>query len=173
VSAVALLAVGASAFAPPLVPVPIGRGPAFQPAPGARGACRAWSRPRVTAHIELFAHGFVVIVPAGIGVRAPRRDGAFVVAGRCHGPVWTLEPTGLVHAVDERRTLGDLFAVWGRRLGPRRLLGFGGGAVRAFVGGVRWRGDPWRIPLRHHAQIVVELGAYVPPHVRYLFPPGR
>ena len=41
------------------------------------------------------------------------------------------------------RALGDLFAVWGQRLAPRRLLSFSG-RVQAFRNGREWRGDPRR-----------------------------
>jgi hypothetical protein len=84
-----------------------------------------------------------------------------------------VEPTGVVE-VDAAlgATLGDLFAVWGRRLAPNRLLSFSG-RVQAFVGGKRWHGDPRRIRLRRHAQIVLEVGGYVPPHSSYLFGEGR
>ena len=63
----------------------------------------------------------------------------------------------------------DLFAVWGRRLSPRRLLSFTG-RVEAYVNGRRVAGDPRRIPLRRHDEIVLEIGGYVPPHNSYLFP---
>jgi len=42
--------------------------------------------------------------------------------------------------------------------------------VLAFVGGRRWRGDPRAIPLARHAQIVLEIDGYVPPHASFLFP---
>jgi hypothetical protein len=70
-----------------------------------------------------------------------------------------------------RYTIGDLFAVWGRRLGPARLLSFPG-RVSVFVGGRRRFGDPSRIVLTRHAQIVLEVGGYVAPHPSYLFPKG-
>jgi hypothetical protein len=44
--------------------------------------------------------------------------------------------------------------------------------VHAFVDGLPWTGDPRTIPLRRHAQIVLEVGGHVPPHVRYGFPKG-
>jgi hypothetical protein len=40
------------------------------------------------------------------------------------------------------------------------------------VGGRPWRGDPNAIPLTRHAQIVLEIGPYIPPHRTYLFRPG-
>jgi hypothetical protein len=183
-SGAAALAVATSASAGDPIPTPIGVGLRFHPGPTSFAVARA--RPagglvcgaavhrRVRAHVELFARGRVVIVPAGIGVAPPHvlRNG-FVVRGRCSYPIRTVEPTGVVE-VDAalRPTLGDLFAVWGRRLAPTRLLSFSG-PVRAYVAGKRRRGDPRRIPLLRHAQIVLEVGGYIPPHASYLFGEGR
>jgi hypothetical protein len=50
------------------------------------------------------------------------------------------------------------------------MAGFAG-RVRAYVGGRRWGRDPAAIPLRPHAQIVLEVGGYVRPHASYRFPP--
>jgi hypothetical protein len=55
-------------------------------------------------------------------------------------------------------------------LSQRRLLTFRG-AVTAYAGGKRWEGDVSAIPLNDRAQIVVEVGGYIPPHRFYLFPP--
>jgi hypothetical protein len=123
--------------------------------------------------VELFARGHVVIVPAGIGITPPRRrHGAYVIGGRCRYPLWTSEPTGLVHVGRPGLRLGDLFAIWGQPLTLGRLARWTAG-VTAHVDGVRWRGDPAAIPLRHHAEIVVQAGAPVQrPHAGYLFPDG-
>ena len=128
-------------------------------------------------HLELFARGRVVIVPAGIGVAAPFvRDGAYVRPRGCTYPLRTLEPTGVFEVrADRRLTLGRLFRFWGQPLSPTRLAGFRTTArrpVRAYVAGKRWRGALSAIPLRRHAQIVLELGKFIPPHKVYLFPPG-
>src|SRR5262249_2939076 len=123
-------------------------------------------------HLELFANRRVVVVPAGIGIAPPlRRDGVYVLGGRCSYPLRTREPTGVFELRHTSLTLGQLFTVWGRPLEAGRLLPFRG-RVTAFVGGRRWHGDPRRIPLRRHAQIVLEVGGYVPPHRGYLFRPG-
>ncbi len=162
-------------------PVVIGVGGALRPGPGAFPTARLACRPadagglrrHVAAHLELFAAGRVVLVPAGIGVGAPRRhDGAYVTGGRCVMPLRTSEPTGVIELTPgTRATVGDLFAVWGRQLGDHRLLGFRG-PVRAWVDGVRWT-DPVRsIPLRHHRQIVLVTGPDVPVHATYAFPPA-
>ncbi len=129
---------------------------------------------RFGAHLELFAARRVVIVASGIGIAPPRvREGAYVRSGRCSYPLRTREPTGVIEVAGDGRTytLGDLFALWGRPLGPDRLAGFRG-PVEAYVGGRRRGGDPRTIPLTRHAQIVLEVGGHVPPHPRYRFPPG-
>jgi len=112
--------------------------------------------------VELFARRRVVIVPARIGV-SPRG---------CVYAVRTTDPTGVVEFVAGMRpTLGDLFAVWGRRLSSVRLLSFRG-QVRVYVGGRRVRLDPRHVSLRRHAEIVLEVGPFVAPHRSYLFPAG-
>lgn len=132
-------------------------------------------------HIELFADGHEVIVPAGVGIAPPqRRDGASVVRGRCSYPMRTADPTGVIlvdppPAGGATPTIGDLFAIWGQPLGRRRLVGFTasrGVSVAAFVDGRRVQGDPGAIPLSRHAQIVLELGPHVEPHPSYRFQPG-
>jgi len=67
--------------------------------------------------------------------------------------------------------LRDLFAIWGQPLSPTRLAG-GGGRVSVYVNGRRVAGDPAAIPLREHAEIVLEVGGFIPPHHTYVFPPG-
>jgi hypothetical protein len=158
------------------IPIPLGHGAKFLPAAIGHGPAPAQEcgpRPRTTygAHVELFAGGRVVQVPAGIGVAPPvARHGAYVTAGRCWHALYTTEPTGLIH-VAAPATLGALFDVWRQPLSRTRLVGFSG-RVRAFVAGREWRGDPRAIPLARHAQIVLELGPFVPPHPAYRFPPG-
>jgi hypothetical protein len=148
--------------------VPFGNGPRYRPAPAAHAApgltCTR-QRARAWAHLELFAHGKGVLVPAGIGIVGPRRDGAYARGGRCRFPVFTDEPTGLVGLGRDDLTLGDLFAVWGRRLAPDSVV---------HVDGARWHGAPQAVPLRAHAQVVVQDGTpLVEPHAHYRFPPGR
>lgn len=125
-------------------------------------------------HVELYARGLVVPLPAGIGIAPPqRRSGAYVRGGACSYPLRTYEPTGVV-VVDEghTHTLGALFAVWGQPLSAARLAGFRG-PLSAYLDGRRWRADPAAIPLRRHAEIVLEVGPHVPPHSTYRFPPER
>jgi hypothetical protein len=99
-----------------------------------------------------------------------------VLGGRCSYPAKTVEPTGVIEvARTARLTLGQFFDLWGQPLSTTRLVGFRsrhGERLRAFVGGRPWSGDPRRIRLRRHAQIVLELGGFVPPHSSYLFRKG-
>ena len=161
-----------------LIPTPIGRGPEVRPPAPARGGeavgALTCGRPghRFGVHVELFARGQVVIVPSGIGVARPRvRDGAYVVPRGCTYPVRTVEPTGVLEVGRRGLRLADLFRVWNRPLSPARLVSFRG-RVRAYVGGRPWRGAPGAIPLTRHAQIVLEVGPYIPPHAKYTFRPG-
>jgi hypothetical protein len=186
-----LLACGAAAAAggcgaepdAAIVAVPVGAGQSFRPPPlseAARAArpvaglrCGAPGRHRFGAHLELFARRRVVVVPAGIGIAPPhRRDGAYVDGGRCHFPLRTREPTGVIEiAAGTRASLGDLLDLWGQPLSRHRLAGFSGD-VRAAVGGRAWRGEPRAIPLAPHSQIVLQVGPRVAPHPSYRFPAG-
>ena len=157
---------------PSVIPTPIGVGAAYRPPartqtvktgrPVGTFRCGATGK-RYGVHLELFARRRVVIVPAGIGIATARR---------CSYAARTRTPTGVVEIVaGARLTLGDLFRIWGQPLGRGRLAGFRKNRpLLAFVRGRRWRGDPAAIPLTRHAQIVLELGGYVPPHPSFLFP---
>jgi hypothetical protein len=168
---------GATALPPSVVPTPIGVGTGYRLPPGARpvGGLRCSTRAdrRFGVHLELFARRRVLIVPAGIGQRAPLRRRGRRLVGVCSFPLRTAEPTGVAEiAVGARPlTLADLFRVWGQPLSGRRLAGFRG-PVAAWVGGRRWPGAVGAIPLARHAEIVVEVDGHVPPHPSYLFPTG-
>jgi hypothetical protein len=132
------------------IPTPIGFGPKYQLAPGPPRDGRL-SCSRVDTSTE-----------AAIGV------------GRnCSYAVRTTQPTGVVEFLPAPKpTLGDLFDVWGEPFSARGFAGFRG-SVSAWVGGKRWHGDVRAIPLRRHAEIVVEVGGYIPPHTFFLFPPEK
>jgi hypothetical protein len=141
-----------------LVPTPIGVGPQYHPRPAIHAACApAPLRSGARFHLELFASRRVAIVPSQVGV-----------GSHCRARLWTLDPTGVVR-FERRATLGAFFAVWGQALSRTRLLSFRG-TVRAYLNGVRWRGDPRRLPLRGGDEVVLEVGGFVPPHRSYRFP---
>jgi hypothetical protein len=160
---------------PDVKPWPIGVGLGFRVAaapprvlagePVGRFRCTRKGGRRFGAHLELFVRRQVLLVPRGVGIAR---------GGRCSYPLRTREPTGVIEIRrGTRATVGDLFRLWGQPLGRRRVARFRSRApLLAFVGGKRWRGDVRAIPLTRHAQIVLELGGYVPPHPRYLFADG-
>jgi hypothetical protein len=159
-----------SPLPPSVHPWPIGPGPRYQPLAANRavldgkpvGRMRCVRGRRFAVHVELFAHRKVIVVPRGIGV----------ASSGCTYPLRTHAPTGVAEVLARGSfTLGDLFAVWGRRLDTSRLLSFHG-RVSVYVGGTRFAGDARRIVLTRHAQIVLEVGGYVAPHPGYLFPVG-
>ena len=158
---------------------PIGAGPRFHPpATGpVIGPCVPRLGVRSETHVELFAANRVVLVAAGIGARRPLRYFSGRISGaRCYGALVTIDPTGLVLVASVRRlTLSDLFGSWGQPLTERRLATFPaprGTTVSVFVDGRRRYGSPADVPLTPHAEIVLELGPYVPPHTTYTFPPA-
>jgi hypothetical protein len=182
--------VASSAAAPKpnaLVPTPIGVGPKFHPQAlterVAHGRavgdlrCETARAPRFGVHLELFARGRVVVVPAGIAVAPPWRTvRPHVLDGACSYAARTRTPIGVIEvAAGSELTLGDFFELWGQPLEPRRLVGFCTRAdrpVRAYVDGVRWSGPLRAIPLRRHAAIALEIGKYIPPHPSFRFGMG-
>jgi len=158
---------------------PIGAGPRFHPpATGpVSGPCTPWLGPRDGVHVEVFAANRVLLLPAGIGTKPPRNllDGR-VTRAACYGQLVTLDPTGVVLVrPGARLTLGALFRSWGQPLGTTRLASFSapaGTRVTVFVNGRPWPGPPAAVPLTSHAEIVLEVGPYVPPHQSYTFPSG-
>ena len=156
---------------------PIGTSADFQP-PATGPVLRPCSHslgPRQDVHVEVFAANRVVLVPAGIGTGPPQtKVNARVTWARCYGLLVTLGPTGLILVRgDSHLTLGSLFRSWGEPLSSRQIASFRarpGNAVRAFVDGRPWNGSPGAVPLVEHAEIVVEVGPFVPPHSSYTFP---
>ncbi len=155
---------------------PIGRGPRFQPKllGSVRRSCATPLGRRNQVHVEVFGANRVVLLPAGIGTRPPRAltDGRMVRAA-CFGELVTLDPTGTVYLKPgPRLTLGDLFDAWGQRLTATRIASFAGRQVHVYVNGSRYSGPPRQVPLTNGSEIVLEIGAHVPPHSRFTFPPA-
>lgn len=126
-------------------------------------------------HLDLFVRGRRYPVAESIGrfEQAP---------WNCAYALQTQDASGIVHVEAPavgRFTLGEFFDIWGMPLSPRVLLGFQATAgppamsVRAYVNGRRFAGNPRDIPLRPHAEIVLEYGPpWVAPPATYPFPAG-
>jgi hypothetical protein len=155
-----------------LVPTTIGRGPEYVPAARTVGPCVPGSiQGRHRVHVELFGRRHAVVIPAGIGLGEPLvRSQHRFVAARCRAVTRTLDPAGVIDFDRAGLTLGDFFGVWGEPLSRGRMASFRG-RVSAFVDGRRVTGDPASIPLRDGAQVVLEVGGYIPPHRQFRFPP--
>jgi hypothetical protein len=108
---------------------------------------------RARAHLDVFADGAAVRVPAGIGA-----------AGPCLYWLHTEAADGVIAVTSPQRrvfTLGDLFDIWGAPLTRRQALGFPlspGRRLRAFVDGRSVTGDPRAIRLRDRREIALVIG---------------
>jgi hypothetical protein len=163
--------VGATKFEPGDMP----SGGHGQTIDGIEGSSREMLQVHVHAHLSLFLKGEQIAIPYGIGIVGPFRvNNGFVGTGS--GIYWlhTHDATGIIHveSPDSRTyTLGQFFDIWGQPLNAREVAGLKG-AVRAYVDGKRYSGDPRAIVLSAHTQITLEVGApFVPPPV-YVFPAG-
>jgi hypothetical protein len=125
-------------------------------------------------HLDVFADGKQVTVPAGIGIDPGQQ---FI------SPLHTHDPSGVMHvesATPETFTLGQFFGVWGVPLDRSGIGGMqvgGGKELRAWVNGNPASGDPAKIALASHQEIVLAYGtpAQMPKKVpaSYRFPPGE
>ncbi len=107
-------------------------------------------------HLELFVDGKEVAVPDDIGIDP---NGGFI------SPLHTHENgDGVLHVespTEERFSLGQFFGVWGVRLDAKCLGGECAGhakQLRTWVNGLPVDGDPTRIVLAEHQQIVIAYG---------------
>jgi hypothetical protein len=124
-------------------------------------------------HLDVFVDGRRVTVPAGVGIDP---------AGTFISPLHTHDTSGVIHVESPTVrpfTLGEFFGVWGVPLSARRLGGYVAGhgrALRAYVNGRRVEGDPGRIVLEPHQELVLAFGTprqlSRPVPASYAFPSG-
>jgi hypothetical protein len=124
-------------------------------------------------HLDVYVAGRHVVVSAGIGIDP---------AGRFISPLHTHDTSGVIHVESPTVrpfTLGEFFGVWGVRLGAGELGGYkagGGRALHAYVDGKEVTGDPGKIELAPHQEIVLAFGTSKqlrrPLPSSYAFPAG-
>jgi hypothetical protein len=124
-------------------------------------------------HLDLFVDGKRVTVPAGIGIDPGQQ---FI------SPLHTHDASGVLHVESDTPktfTLGQVFGVWGVPLSKTLLGGMqagGGKQIRTWVNGKPIAGDPSKIDLASHQEIVLAYGtaAQMPKPLpsRYSFPAG-
>jgi hypothetical protein len=125
-------------------------------------------------HLDILVDGKPVKVADDVGIDP---QGGFISPLHTH-----LQTEGVLHVespTSERFSLGQFFAVWGVRLDAKCIGGKcaeGGKSLRAWVNGTPVAGDPTRIVLDEHQEIVLAYGtaAQVPDPVpsSYDFPAG-
>jgi hypothetical protein len=163
--------VGLTMFEPGDTP----RGGNGQPVDGIEGSSREMLKVHVHAHLSLFNKGQQIAIPYGIGIVRPfQANNGFVGMGQ--GIYWlhTHDATGIIHVEspdDRTYTLGQFFDIWGQTLTTNEVAGLKG-AVRAFVDGKPYAGNPRGIVLAAHAQITLEVGTPIVPPPTYAFPAG-
>jgi hypothetical protein len=106
-------------------------------------------------HLDLYADGKPVTVPAQIGIAS---SGGFI------SDLHTHDATGIMHVESptvRSFSLGQFFAVWGLRLDAKclgSLCAAGDKRLATWVNGVPFQGDPTRIVLDEHQEIVLAFG---------------
>lgn len=106
-------------------------------------------------HLDLYANGDRVTVPAQIGIDA---GGGFI------SDLHTHDATGIMHVESPTQrtfTLGQFFAVWGVPLSAScvgSLCKTGDKQLRTWVNGAPVTADPTRIVLDEHQEIVLAYG---------------
>jgi len=115
----------------------------------------------IHAHLQIYDRGRAVTVPASVGMP---------IGLGCLYWVHTHSSGGLIHIespVVRSFTLGDFFDIWGQDLSPSVAGPVHGHHLSVTVNGKPYPGDPRRIVLADHQEIVIQNGPPLvthPPH---------
>jgi hypothetical protein len=129
--------------------------PAGQPIAGISCDAMEGNRIHIHQHLLILDHGKPVPVPADVGRPA---------SGQCLYWLHTHTPDGVIHIespTDRTFTLGDFFAIWSQPLNTKHAasaVATSKETLKAWVDGKPYAGDPSKIPLTKHADIVIEVG---------------
>jgi hypothetical protein len=121
-------------------------------------------RLHIHQHLVILDHGKSVAIPSDVGQR-PLAD--------CLYWVHTHTPDGIIHIEapkDRAFTLGDFFKVWGQPLSKTEAASAHaakGGALKVWVNGKPFSGDPAAIKLESHTDVVIEAGPPFPKPPRF------
>jgi hypothetical protein len=118
-------------------------------------------RIHIHQHLVIFDHGKQVSIPNNVGQPAGRP---------CIYWLHTHTPDGIIHIeapLDRSFTLGDFFKVWGQPIGRTQAASARAtpkSPLRVWVNGTPYKGDPAKIKLSAHTDIVIEAGPpFLPP----------
>ncbi len=133
--------------------------PAGQPVDGISCDTAEGAVFHIHQHLTILDRGKSVAIPSDIG--RP-------LATPCLYWLHTHSPDGLVHIEAPKFrsfSLGNLFDVWGEPLTATRVstASVRRGAMRVFVNGAPYKGDPRKIELSQHTDIAIEAG---PPYAK-------
>jgi hypothetical protein len=112
-------------------------------------------RIHIHQHLVIFDHGKQVDIPNNVGQPAMRP---------CIYWLHTHTPDGIIHIEapkDRSFTLGDFFSVWGQPISLTQVASAkatAGAPLRVWVDGKPYKGDPSKIKLVSHTDIVIEAG---------------
>lgn len=129
-----------------------------QPIAGISCDAMEGNRIHIHQHLLILDHGTPVPIPSTVG--RP-------FSGECLYWLHTHTPDGVIHIespTNRTFTLGDFFAIWGQPLSATRASTAVAktGKLKAFVDGKPYDGDPAKIPLNAHTDIVLEAGPPFP-----------
>jgi len=127
-------------------------------------------------HVDIIDKGAAVPVPGGIGFVIQNGQATGITSLHTH------DASGVVHIESQTNTpftLGQVFTEWGVRLTTGQIGGLisgNGNALRVYVNGTRFAGDPATIVLEPHQEIALWFGsAKAAPRIptSYGFPAGE
>lgn len=126
-----------------------------QPLGGISCDAQEGQRIHIHQHLVVLDHGKPVAIPANIGIP---------MAKRCIYWVHTHTPDGIIHIeapLNRSFTLGDFFMIWGQPLTRAQVATAKapkGQTLKIWVDGVEYKGDPGKIALNPHTDIVIQAG---------------
>ena len=129
--------------------------PSGQPIAGISCDEMEGQRVHIHQHLLILDHGKPIPVPDNVG--RP-------VGGQCLYWLHTHTPDGVIHIespANRTFTLGDFFAIWNQPLNKTRAasaFATSKETLKTWVDGKPYAGDPAKIPLTKHADIVIEVG---------------
>jgi hypothetical protein len=131
------------------------KAPSGQPVAGISCDEMEGQRIHIHQHLLILDHGNSVPVPYDVGRPA---------SNQCLYWLHTHTPDGVIHIespANRTFTLGDFFAIWGQPLSTTRAASAfakEGSKLKVWIDGKPYAGDPTKIPLVAHADIVIEAG---------------
>ena len=112
-------------------------------------------RVHIHQHLAILDHGKPVAIPNNVGRPLMRQ---------CLYWIHTHTPDGIIHIESPNTrvfTLGDFFIIWGQTLSTTQIASAKadkGAKLKVWVDGKPYTGDPRKIPLGEHTDIVVQAG---------------